>query len=53
MAASGASGDDKARADYICDGVDDDVEIQAALDALPDKRGVVLLLGKHFHIRGR
>ncbi len=30
--------------DYLCDGVDDQVEIQAALNALPDTGGEVLLL---------
>lgn len=30
--------------DYLCDGTADDVEIQAALDSLPDEGGTVLLL---------
>ena len=34
----------KERADYVCDGVDDHVEIQAAFDALPATGGEVLLL---------
>lgn len=32
IAASDASDEDKARADYICDGIDDQVELQAAID---------------------
>jgi hypothetical protein len=36
----------KERADYVCDGVDDQIEIQQAIDALPaDGGGVVLLDG--------
>ena len=34
----------KERADYVCNGVDDQVEIQAAIDALPTAGGVVYLL---------
>ena len=34
---------DKARADYVCDGVADNVEIQAAIDALPAAGGRVTL----------
>lgn len=40
----------KARADYVCDGVDDQVEIQAALDALPDTGGEVALTEGTFNI---
>ena len=40
----------KGRADYICDGVDDQVEIQAALDALPDRGGEVALSEGLFNI---
>jgi len=36
IAASNSSADSKAQADYVCDGVDDQVEIQAANDALAD-----------------
>ncbi|HQD26755.1 MAG TPA: hypothetical protein PKV78_09485, partial [Methanoculleus thermophilus] len=35
VAASDSSAADKAAADYVCDGVNDHVEIQAALNALP------------------
>lgn len=35
--------------DYLCDGVDDQVEIQAALNSLPDSGGkIVLLEGEYF-----
>ena len=43
VAASDSSAADKAAADYVCDGVNDHVEIQAALNALPSSGGVVLL----------
>ena len=35
----------RAAADYLCDGVDDQVEIQAALDSLPLDGGRVFLSG--------
>ena len=42
------------RADYVCDGVDDQVEIQAAIDALPllngKKRGKIFLFEGRYHI---
>ena len=34
----------KTQCDYVCDGVDDQVEIQAAIDALPSDGGKVVLL---------
>ncbi|MCH7745526.1 MAG: right-handed parallel beta-helix repeat-containing protein [Chloroflexi bacterium] len=43
VAASDANADVKASADYVCDGTADDVQIQAALDALPSQGGKVLL----------
>ena len=48
VAASNASDKEKARADYLCDGTDDDVQIQAALDALEDGVGVVELSSGDF-----
>ena len=42
VAASDSTELSKDQADYVCDGVDDHVEIQAALDALPDGGKVVL-----------
>jgi len=35
VAASNASDKSKAQADYVCDGTADDVQIQAAIAALP------------------
>ena len=37
------------RADFVCDGVNDQVEIQKAIDALPPSGGVVELLEGTFH----
>lgn len=36
VAASDSTAKSKAQADYVCDGVDDDVQIQAAIDAAPN-----------------
>lgn len=44
VAASDSSAKSKAQADYVCDGIDDQVEIQAAINALPDAGGKILLL---------
>jgi len=44
VAASDSTTQSKAQADYVCDGTDDQVEIQAAIDALPAGGGVVKLL---------
>jgi len=41
----------KTQADYVCDGVDDQVEIQAALAALPDG-GTVILSDGTFNCAG-
>ena len=38
------------QANYVCDGVNDEVEIQAALDALPATGGEVLLLDGTYNI---
>jgi len=43
VAASNAPDHVKAQADYVCDGTADDVEIQAAIDALPAGGGKVIL----------
>jgi len=43
VAAYNSSTSSKAQADYICDGVDDQVEIQAAIDSLPASGGKVVL----------
>ena len=43
VAANDSGAAARASADYICDGVDDQQEIQAALDALPATGGEVAL----------
>ena len=43
VAASDASNSSKGRADYLCDGTADEVQIQAAIDALPTIGGRVVL----------
>ncbi len=40
----------KAAANYVCDGVADNVEIQAAIDALPAGGGKVVLLEGNYTI---
>lgn len=42
----------KEGADYYCDGIDDDVQIQAAIDALPGGKGEVKLLEGQFVTTG-
>jgi len=34
---------DKTRADFVCDSIDDDIEIQAAIDSLPEQGGTIYL----------
>jgi len=50
VAANGAPTHVKAQADYTCDGTNDHVEIQAAIDALPATGGKVLLTEGTFNI---
>ncbi len=50
VAASDASDLAKAQADFVCDGVHDEVEIQAAFDALPAAGGEVVLTEGTFHL---
>jgi len=50
VAASGAPAHVKAQADYVCDGTADNVEIQAAIDALPSTGGIVHLSTGYFNI---
>jgi len=58
VAASDASANSKAQADYVCNGTNDEVEIQAAHDALPAYAapsgggGEVVLLEGNYHIEG-
>jgi len=53
IAASDSSDLNKSKADYICDGVDDQVEIQAAIDELPSEGGKIQLLEGNFNISDR
>ncbi|GAG98346.1 unnamed protein product, partial [marine sediment metagenome] len=50
VAADDSSLEVKARADYVCTGVDDEVEINAALAALPAAEGEVRLMEGTFNI---
>jgi len=50
VAASNSSDRGRAQADYVCDGVNDHIEIQAALDALPATGGEVFLLDGTYYI---
>lgn len=50
VAASDASEKSKTQADYVCDGVDDQVEIQAAIDSLPSGGGKVVLTEGNYSI---
>lgn len=43
VAASNSLANQKAQADYVCDGTADEVQIQAAIDALSSRGGTVLL----------
>jgi len=52
VAAKDSSAADKASAAYVCDGVNDHVEIQAALNALPSSGGVVLLTSGTYNCAG-
>jgi len=52
VAASDSSAAAKAAAAYVCDGVNDHVEIQAALNALPSSGGVVLLSSGTYNCAG-
>jgi len=50
VAANDASDSSKGRADYVCDGTADDVEIAAALAALPGLGGAVVLSEGTFNL---
>jgi len=50
VAASDSSAISQAQADYVCDGTADDVQIQAAIDALSDAGGMIQLTEGNFHI---
>lgn len=48
VAASDSSAKSKAQADYVCDGIADNVEIQAAIDAITDV-GEIAVLGANLY----
>ncbi len=50
VAANNASAQSKLEADYVCDGIADDVEIQAAIEALPAGGGDIRLSEGTFYI---
>jgi len=50
VAAQNSSAADKQAADFVCDGVADDVQIQQAIDALPAAGGIVNLAEGQFKI---
>jgi hypothetical protein len=50
VAASDSSAKSKAQADYVCDGTDDDVEINAAIQALPATGGSIKFLEGHYYL---
>ncbi len=50
VAASDTTNEGKSRADFVCDGTADNVDIQAAIDALPATGGKVVLLDGTFSI---
>ncbi len=52
VAAYNASAKEKAKADYVCDGIDDQVQIQQAIDAVAAYAtgGIVELSGGTFHV---
>jgi hypothetical protein len=52
VAAKDSSAASRSAAAYICDGVNDHVEIQAALNALPSSGGVVLLKEGTYNCQG-
>ena len=49
VAANDSSTLSKQQADYVCDGTDDQEEIQAAITALPDGGGKVVLMEGHYY----
>ena len=53
VAAADSPAHARAQADYVCDGVADNVEIQAAINALPAAAGVIYLCPGTFHIAAR
>jgi len=52
IAASNSSAASKTQADYVCDGIDDQIEINAAMNSLPANGGEVVLLEGTYYISG-
>jgi len=50
VASNWASEESKAKAHYVCDGTDDQVEIQQAIDDLPSSGGIVFLTEGRFNV---
>ena len=50
---SAADGWTEKDCDYLCDGVDDQMEIQAAIDALPESGGEIHLLEGSYNLTGQ
>ena len=50
VAASDADSFGPEQADFVCDGVDDDLEIQQAIDALPERGGTIILSDGRFNL---
>lgn len=48
VASYDATARQRAKADFGCDGIADQVEINAAIDALPETGGIVRLVGQYF-----
>lgn len=53
VAASNTSQTNKAQADFVCDGTADDVQIQAAIDALPTNGGSIVFTDGDFYCDDR
>lgn len=52
IAASDSSAKSKAQADYVCDGTNDEVEIQAAIETLPASGGCIQFLEGNYIAQG-
>lgn len=50
VAASNSSDSDKSMADYVCDGLNDEVELQSAINALGEDSGKVLLCNGDYYL---
>lgn len=50
IAASNSTAEDKEKADFVCDGVNDQVELQAAIDSFGELSGVIQLANGTYNI---